>query len=101
MSNIMCYQLMNGQDIIGDVSAGATSNEMIMRNPAAIHLVPSQNGNNQFGIALMPYAPYAEFNKITIKMDRISVEFEPTVELRNNYSKMFGSGIEIANSMPR
>jgi len=101
MSNIMCYQLMNGQDIIGEVSEGLKPNEIVMRNPAAIHLVPAQNGGNQFGIALMPYAPYADFNKITIKMDKVSVEFEPTVELRNNYSKMFGSGIEIANVMPR
>lgn len=99
MSNIMCYQLMNGQDIIGEVTEG--EGHVTLRNPAAIHLVPAQNGGNQFGIALMPYAPYAEFNKIKVFKDKISIEFEPTVELRNNYSKMFGSGIEIANVMPR
>jgi hypothetical protein len=96
----MCYQLMNGQDIIGDV-VREDSNDVELRNPAAIHLVPAQNGSNQFGIALMPYAPYAEFNKIKIFKDKISIEFDPTVELRNNYSKMFGSGIEIANVMPK
>lgn len=99
MSNIMCYQLMNGQDIIGEVTE--SEDAIVLRNPAAIHLVPAQNGGNQFGIALMPYAPYAEFNKIKVFKDKISIEFEPTVELRNNYSKMFGSGIEIANVMPR
>lgn len=99
MSNIMCYQLMNGQDIIGEITE--LEDVIVMRNPAAIHLVPAQNSGNQFGIALMPYAPYAEFSKIKIHKDKISIEFEPTVELRNNYSKMFGSGIEIANSMPR
>lgn len=96
---IKCYQLMNGQDIIGEVTENES--DITMRNPAAIHLVPSQSGGTTFGIALMPYAPYAEFSKITIFKDKISIEFEPTVELRNNYNKMFGSGIEIANVMPR
>jgi hypothetical protein len=97
--SIMCYQLMNGQDLIGEVVE--LEDHIVMRNPAAIHLVPAQNGSNQFGIALMPYAPYADLSKIKIFKDKISIEFEPTVELRNNYSKMFGSGIEIANVMPR
>lgn len=97
--SIMCYQLMNGQDLIGEITE--LEDHVVMRNPAAIHLVPAQNGSNQFGIALMPYAPYAEFNKIKIFKDKISIEFEPTVDLRNNYNKMFGSGIEIANVMPR
>lgn len=95
---IKCYQLMNGQDIMGEVTIDELT--ITMRNPAAIHLVPSQSGGTSFGIALMPYAPYAEFNKITIFRDKISIEFDPTTELQNNYSKMFGSGIEIANVMP-
>ena len=95
---IKCYQLMNGQDIMGEVTVDELT--ITMRNPAAIHLVPSQSGGTSFGIALMPYAPYAEFNKITIFRDKISIEFDPTTELQNNYSKMFGSGIEIANVMP-
>jgi hypothetical protein len=28
------------------------------------------------------------------------LEFDATVDLANNYSKMFGSGIQIANVMP-
>lgn len=97
---ISCYQLMNGQDLIGEI-VSEDANEVVMRNPAAIHMVPSQSGGSSFGIALMPYAPYAEFNKITILKDKVSIKFEATVELRNNYSKMFGSGIEIANVIPK
>lgn len=97
---IKCYQLMNGQDLIGEVVA-EDNNEVTLRNPAAIHMVPSQSGGTSFGIALMPYAPYAEFNKITVFKDKVSIAFDPTTELRNNYSKLFGSGIEIANIMPR
>ena len=94
---IKCFQLINGQDIIGEVTENDTT--YIIRDPAAIHLVPNQN-NTSYGVALMPYAPYAEFNKITLNKDKVMLEFDPSADLRNNYSKMFGSGIEIANVMP-
>lgn len=98
MSDVKCYQLISGQDIMGDV-VKIEEGIITIRNPAAIHLVPGQQ-QGQFGIALMPYAPYAEFNKVNFFYDKVVAEFDPTVELANNYSKMFGSGIQIANVMP-
>jgi hypothetical protein len=99
MMNVKCYQLINGQDVIGEfVDNGDT---ITLRKPASIHLVPSQNGNQQtFGVALMPFTPYAEFDKVTLYKDKIMLEFDATTDLINNYSKMFGSGIQIANTMP-
>ena len=96
---IKCYQLINGQDIMGEATDMGDS--IVLRKPASIHLVPSQQGNQQsFGVALMPFTPYAEFDKVTLRKDKIMIEFDATVELQNNYSKMFGSGIQIANTMP-
>ena len=94
---IKCFQLLNGQDIIGEVKADGES--ITIKDPAAIHLVPNQN-NTSYGVALMPYIPYAEFNEVTLMKDKIMATFEPSVDLRNNYSKMFGAGIQIANIMP-
>ena len=94
---IKCFQLINGQDVMGETTENDTT--YTVRDPAAIHLVPNQN-NNSYGVALMPYVPYAEFNKVTLFKDKIMAEFDPSPDLRNNYSKMFGSGIEIANVMP-
>jgi hypothetical protein len=95
---IKCFQLINGQDVMGE--ATEQDSEWIIKDPAAIHLVPQQNGTS-YGVALMPFIPYAEFNKINLRKDKIMVEFEPSGDLRNNYSRMFGSGIEIANVMPK
>lgn len=94
---IKCFQLINGQDIMGEVTE--EHSVYVIRDPAAVHLVPQQNGSS-FGVALMPFIPYAEFNKITLHKDKIMLEYDPSGELRNNYSRMFGSGIEIANVMP-
>jgi hypothetical protein len=95
---IKCFQLINGQDIIGD--ANFNGEEYTIKDPAAIHLVPQQNGNS-FGVALMPFVPYAEFNTIILNKDKVMLHFDPSSDLRNNYSRMFGSGIEIANVMPK
>lgn len=98
MSDVKCYQLMSGQDIMGDV-VKIDEGIITIRNAAAIHMVPGQQ-QGQFGIALMPYVPYAEFNKVNIFYDKVVAEFDPAVDLLNNYNKMFGSGIQIANVMP-
>jgi hypothetical protein len=96
---IKCIQLVNGHDLIGDIEEQGPN--YIIKDPAAIHMVPSQNGNGQFGIGLIPFMPFSETNKISVVKDKVVIEFEPSIEMRNNYSKMFGSGIEIANVMPR
>lgn len=96
---IKCFQLINGQDIIGDVEVD--QHGIHIKDPAAIHLVPSQTGSSSFGVALMPFVPYAESNKVLLRDDKVLLEFEPTTDLRNNYNRMFGSGIEIANIMPK
>jgi hypothetical protein len=95
---IKCFQLINGQDIMGEVTQD--QHGIHIKDPAAIHLVPQQNGTS-YGVALMPFVPYAEFNKVTLRDDKVMLEFEPSADLRNNYSRMFGSGIEIANVMPK
>jgi hypothetical protein len=93
---IKCLQLMNGQDIIGEVEV--SQHGVNVKKPAAIHLVPQQDGSS-FGIALLPFVPFAD-GALLIREDKIMIEYEPTVDLRNNYSKMFGTGIQIANIMP-
>ena len=97
--SMICYQLVNGQDIMGN--ATELNGEIVMKNVASIHMVPSQNKEGQFGIALIPFIPFAEGEKIFIKQDKIMITYEPTVELQNNYSKLFGSGIQIANIIPK
>ena len=97
---IICFQVVTGHDIVGDV-VEETNEHYVIKEPAAVHLVPNENQRGTFGIAMIPFMPYAEFSKITVKKAQIAIELEPTMELRNNYNKMFGSGIQIANQMPK
>lgn len=94
---IKVLQLVTAQEIIGDVDEQGPN--FIVKEPATIHMVPQGQGAS-FGIGLIPFMPYVD-GKVTISKDKVVIEAEPTVEMRNNYSKMFGTGIEIANVMPR
>lgn len=94
---IKVLQLVTAQEIIGEVEELGPN--YVVKEPATIHMVPQGQGTS-FGIGLIPFMPYVE-GKVTISKDKVVIVAEPTVEMRNNYSKMFGSGIEIANVMPR
>ncbi len=94
---IKCFQLANGHDIICD--AEEDQNGIKLKDPATIHLVP-QGNSTSFGVGLIPFLPFAD-GAIILSRDKVVLEYQPSVEMRNNYSKMFGAGIQIANVMPR
>jgi hypothetical protein len=96
---IKVIQLVTAQEIIGEIENDATGDNYLVKDPANIHMIP-QGQNGSFGIGLIPFMPYVD-GRISISKDKVVITAEPTVEMRNNYSKMFGSGIEIANVMPR
>ena len=94
---IKVLQLVTAQEIIGEIEEQGS--DYIVKEPATIHLVPQNNGST-FGIGLIPFMPYVD-GKVTINKDKVVIAADPSVEMRNNYSKMFGAGIQIANVMPR
>jgi hypothetical protein len=94
---IKIIQLVTAQEIIGDIDE--KDDTYLVKDPANIHMVPQGNGGS-FGIGLIPFMPYVD-GRLTVKKDKVVITAEPSVEMRNNYSKMFGSGIEIANVMPK
>jgi hypothetical protein len=94
---IKIIQLVTAQEIIGDIDE--KDDTYLVKDPANIHMVPQGNGGS-FGIGLIPFMPYVD-GRLTVSKDKVVITAEPSVEMRNNYSKMFGSGIEIANVMPK
>jgi hypothetical protein len=43
---------------------------------------------------------YAEFGKVYVYKTAIAADCEPDVQMVNEYNRIYGSGIEIANTMP-
>lgn len=84
--------------IMGDVVE--TSNAYVVSKPVQVIMQPTKDG------ASMGFVPYVQFceewkSGITFRKDDILFESTPLVELTNQYNEMFGSGIQIASSIPK
>ena len=83
---------------MGDVSTLGDS--VLISKPVQVIMQPTKDG------ASMGFVPYVQFCEewktgISIKRDDILFESTPLVELTNQYNEMFGSGIQIASSIPK
>lgn len=91
------YRLISGEELIGDLLNG-TGESLVLKNVAVIIMQQTKDG--QVGMGMMPFMPYAESEKVTIHKSAIAAECEPALQLVNEYNRIFGSGIQIANVMP-
>jgi hypothetical protein len=94
---VKIFKLLTGEEVIGTEEA-QDSDSITLKNPAVILMRQTQDG--KFTVALAPYMAYAEFGTVIIYRTAIAADCEPDVQMVNEYSRIYGSGIEIANTMP-
>ena len=83
---------------MGDLTE--TSSMFIISKPVQVVMQPTKDG------ASMGFVPFVQFCEewktgITFKKEDILFESTPVIELTNQYNDMFGSGIQIATSIPK
>jgi hypothetical protein len=97
MDKIICLKLTSGEEVIGKFH-NETGVTIELRDVASIVMMPGgQHG--QVGLGLMPFLPYAEDKAFPFNKSFVMVQFEPGVDMLNNYNRMFGSGIQIAKAI--
>ena len=94
---VKAYKLVSGEDIMAEVVNGDSS-VVILDKPAVILVQRGEGGN--VGVGLQPYTPFAT-GYDTVYRTSLIAEFEADMSLVNEYNRIFGSGIVIANQMPR
>jgi len=95
---IKCITLKTAQTLMGDIDE--SSSTLKIKKPVQVIVQPGQDGQPMMG-----FAPFLQFttefdNGILIGKDDILTITTPVTELENQYSKMFGVGIQIVSSMP-
>ena len=90
MTEIKVFKLISGEELIGKVEV--TGLGYTVEAPATILMQQTKDG---VGLALMPYMPYTE-GKVKLFSQCVATEGEPSKKMINEYSRLFGSGIEIA-----
>jgi len=90
---IKVFKLLNSEELIANVEI--TGLGYTLKDPAAIVIQQTAKG---VGVALAPYMPYAD-SEITLYASAIVSESTPNRDMENEYSRIFGSGIQIASSI--
>jgi hypothetical protein len=72
----------------------------MIKEPVQVFMQPSKEGM-QMGFG--PFLDYSQEHKTGIKlsMNDVLCIVTPIVELQNQYNQIFGSGIQIANAIPK
>ena len=93
---VKAYKLVSGEDIIAEVINGDLE-VAIVKNAAVIVVQRTEGG--QVGVGLQPYTPFVD-GYVHLRRSAMICEFDVEVNLKNEYNRIFGSGIVIANQMP-
>ena len=96
MNEVMILKLISGEEVMGEVKAH-DSGYLIVKNPA--NLI-ARNENGQVKVGMAPFSPFTEEDTIHIYPHAVMADYKPAGQLRNEYSRLFGSGIQIASVMP-
>lgn len=91
MMKVKVFKMLDGTELLAE-EFNPYSEFIEVKNPAAIILQQTQQG---VGVALAPFMPYVEGN-LKLMRSAIAAEGEPNLQMTNEYSRIFGSGIQIA-----
>ena len=92
LNGVKIIKMTTGEEIIGDMNQ--VGDNITVTNPATVHLVPGEGG--RMGVAMVPFAPYAEEDSFMFSLDHIMTSYTPGTDLYNQYNQRFGSGIVVA-----
>jgi hypothetical protein len=87
------------QTLLGEVVSESPTS-ITIKQPVQVIVQPTKEG------PMMGFSPFLEFSEefktgITLPKDNIQCITTPMVELANQYNQVFGSGIQIASSIPK
>lgn len=94
---IKVFKMINGEELISECDPAGVG--YTLENPASIVMQQTEKG---MGVAIAPYMPYAQ-GKVTLYATAIAAEAEPDDKMKNEYNRIFGSGIQVvpASALPR
>lgn len=99
--SIKLITLKTNHTIMGDVSEG--DGFITIKKTVQVITVPPSVQNPQGGVAFTPFVEFAQEFRTGFKIYTQDILFvsTPVVELENQYNEIFGSGIQIASTIPK
>lgn len=94
---IKMFRLTSGEDIIAEVS-NEHDQHYELKNPVQIVMHPTPDGKVSVGFG--QFIPYAEGGRLTLYKSYIGAEGDVDQSMTNEYNRIYGSGIVVANTLP-
>lgn len=94
MANIKLFKFVSGEEIIADVEKTEEWG-VIVKDAVTLVYKPHEGGQMTVGFA--PFMPYSQ-GKINLYNVSILAESEPQEDLKNEFNRIFGSGIVVAQA---
>lgn len=94
VANIRLFKFVSGEEIIADVKVTEPDGYVLSD---AVTLVYRPQDGGQMTVGFAPFMPYASGN-ITIKNTSILASSDPQEDLKNEFNRIFGSGIVLAQA---
>jgi hypothetical protein len=91
MMKVRVFKLISGEELIAEIF-NYYDQTVELKKPAQIIVQQTERG---MGVGLAPYMPYVEGN-VSLYRNAIASEGEPVDQMKNEYNRLFGSGIQIA-----
>jgi hypothetical protein len=91
MMKVKVFKMINGEELIAEIF-NYYDQTVELKKPAQIVVQQTAQG---MGVGLAPYMPYVEGN-VHLYRNAIASEGEPVDQMKNEYNRLFGSGIQIA-----
>lgn len=85
---VKAFRLVNNEEVLGQV-LGTSPEEVHLKNPAILGMVPGQNGQPSLGLA--DYLPMCDTKELVLKRQHILFEYEPQSKFITAYNATFSS----------
>jgi hypothetical protein len=84
--------MKSGMNLLGDIVEDK-GDSIVVKNPAMISPIPGDNGR----LGFLPYLQLSTLDTCEFMMEDIMHVFPPVIALRNDWNRMYGTGIIAAN----
>ena len=100
VGNVVCLKLMSGEELIGTKVADECNDcQVAIKDVASIIMMPGGGNGQQYGLGLAPFLGYSESTMFKLSRSAVVIEHDPSVDMINNYNRMFGAGIQVVQSL--
>lgn len=90
-SNIKLIRLLNGEELMAEVSPFPDSNSVIqLKNVIRIVMIPPKGPGQEPTVGLAPFCQYSNDKEFEFQLSHILVMMNPIPEFLNQYQSLFG-----------